>query len=208
MQTSGAPLHWAFIPYFITVTWFLFRVGDREIPLDWQYVKALFKGISPYFWAGLGIYTSIGASVLGAAWGIYVTGSSLLGAAMRAPQITSKNLVSIIFCEAAAIYGVIVAIILSTKVENVPPLANGYYSTAAMFSGYSIMGAGITTGFANLVCGICVGVVGSSCALSDAVNSSLFVKILVVEIFASALGLFGVIVGIIMSGSANFKGAN
>lgn len=127
-----------------------------------------------------------------------------MGAAVRAPRITSKNLISVIFCEAVAIYGVIVAIILQTKVEYVAPLADGSYSAAATSSGYAMFAAGLTVGLANLVCGICVGIVGSSCALSDAQNPALFVKILVVEIFGSALGLFGVIVSIIISSGVDF----
>ncbi|KAF3334925.1 V-type proton ATPase subunit c''2-like protein [Carex littledalei] len=173
-----------------------------------SWLQALVR-ISPYTFAAIGIAISIGVSVLGAAWywdlllaGIYITGSSLIGAAIKAPRITSKNLISVIFCEAVAIYGVIVAIILQTKLESVP--SSQLYAAESLRAGYAIFASGIIVGFANLVCGICVGIIGSSCALSDAQNSSLFVKILVIEIFGSALGLFGVIVGIIMSAQATW----
>merc|ERR1712046_340919 len=77
----------------------------------------LFSGIDPIFCAFFGTAFGLGFSVLGAAWGIFLTGSSLLGAAIKVPRIRSKNLISIIFCEALAIYGVIIAIISATKVD-------------------------------------------------------------------------------------------
>ena len=60
------------VPWLFTAVWFLQRVGDREKPLDWDYIKALFRAISPYYWASLGMYMSIGASITGAAWCAYL----------------------------------------------------------------------------------------------------------------------------------------
>jgi V-type H+-transporting ATPase proteolipid subunit len=193
---------------------------------DGMYWGDTFGGVSPVFLGFFGIAFALGISVLGAAWGIFLTGSSLVGAAIKVPRIKSKNLISVIFCEALAIYGVIIAIIMATKIKAADVISDQYDTQKGVshfglmleagpnvtFGGYCFFWTGVTVGLANLFCGICVGVVGSACALSDAQDPRMFVKILIIEIFGSALGLFGIIVGIIMSSntSASFgdAGAN
>ena len=91
-----------------------------------------------------------------------------MGGCVKAPRIRSKNLIryafhwrcqsSIIFCEANAIYGIIIAVILINKVS-----ASGYdesaylppsYDVATMcFAGYALFSAGVSVGLSNLVSG-------------------------------------------------------
>ena len=138
--------------------------------------------------------------------GIFLTGTSILGSAIKMPRIVSKNLVSVIFCEAVAIYGLILAIIMQGKLQT--GYDNVYENLAtyqqAQYAGYCLFAAGLVVGVSNMSCGLSVGVVGSVTACTHAQAPTTFVSMLIIEIFASALGLYGIIVGIIMPNSANY----
>lgn len=118
----------------------------------------------------------------------------------------------VIFCEAVAIYGVIIGILMinrprawtwNTTNEHAPASTKYDIGQLATFhdakrKGYALFGAGLMVGLTNLTCGFSVGIVGSGAALVDVQQRGTFMKMLIVEIFASALGLYGVIVGIIV----------
>mmetsp|Transcript_17626 Transcript_17626/g.35327 ORF Transcript_17626/g.35327 Transcript_17626/m.35327 type:complete len:189 (-) Transcript_17626:59-625(-) len=165
--------------------------------------------MNPYMWGQLGLAIALTFSVIGAAWGIWSTGATLLGGSVKAPRIRSKNLVSIIFCEASAIYGVIMAIYLINKIGTLKDKSYTYpaddsFNAHWYFAGYGIFWSGMTLGLANCASAIATGIAGSSVALADAQDGSLFSKVLVCEIFASALAIFALVTAFTMSSALEF----
>ena len=117
----------------------------------------------------------------------------------------------VIFCEAIAIYGVIIAIILYQKPAawewnqlkegaDLSEMKKAFHDTKK--KAYMVFAAGMIVGLTNLACGLCVGIIGSGAALTDTQQKGTFMKMLIVEIFGSALGLYGVIVAIIIATNA------
>jgi uncharacterized membrane protein YbhN (UPF0104 family) len=72
---EGSLLHPGFFllaPLAIASFCFMVGVGSSDRFIDWPYLWLLFRNISPYFWAVMGVALCVGTSILGAAWWVVV----------------------------------------------------------------------------------------------------------------------------------------
>lgn len=63
-----SPVYWFYLPVAITWACFLIGVGSPDRFIDYPWLWFLFRHITPYFWAALGVAMAVGMSILGAAW--------------------------------------------------------------------------------------------------------------------------------------------
>ena len=126
----------------------------------------------------------------GAAYGTAKSGIGIGSMSVTRPNLVYKSLISVVMAGILGIYGLIVSVILSGKVTM---------QTAGPFIGFKQMASGLCCGLSALASGYAIGVAGEHSVRANAVNEEFYVGMILILIFAEAIGLFGLIISIILS---------
>jgi len=140
----------------------------------------------------MGCAAALVFACLGAAYGTAKSGVGVANMGVLHHDMVMKSIIPIIMAGVLGIYGLIVAVLLGSGIDN---SAYGY----ASFSGYAALAAGLCCGMAGLSAGIAIGIVGDAGVRANARQPKLFVGVILILIFAEALGLYGLIVALILS---------
>merc|ERR1711981_1160160 len=149
---------------------------------------------SASFFGFMGCACALVFACLGAAYGTAKSGVGVSNMVVLHPEMVMKSIIPIIMAGGLGIYGLIVAVLLGSGIDKDP---YGY----ASFSGYAALSAGLCCGMAGLSAGIAIGIVGDAGVRANARQPKLFVGVILILIFAEALGLYGLIVALILSGN-------
>jgi len=93
------------------------------------------------------------------------------------------------------IYGLIVAVILN---GNIPKSTDGT-NALSYADGYRMLASGLACGLSSLGAGMAVGIVGDAGVRAFGQQDRLYVGMLLILIFAEAIGLFGFIVSLVLA---------
>jgi len=145
------------------------------------------------FFGFMGCAAALVFACLGAAYGTAKSGVGVANMGVMHSDMVMKSIIPIIMAGVLGIYGLIVAVLLSSGIDHSEP-----YSYAS-YSGYSALAAGLCCGMAGLSAGIAIGIVGDAGVRANARQPKLFVGVILILIFAEALGLYGLIVALILS---------
>ena len=85
-----------------------------------------------------------------------------------------------------------------TRRSAVAPPAGGVTQYSS-FTGYAHLAAGLACGLSGMAAGIAIGIVGDAGVRASAQQAKLYVGMVLILIFAEALGLYGLIVGLILA---------
>ena len=142
-----------------------------------------------YFFGYMGIACALVFANLGAAYGTAKSGVGICSMGVLKPDKIIKSVIPVIMAGILGIYGLIVAVILNQKIGE----------TYTYKAAYSHLSSGLCCGLSSLGAGIAIGIGGDAGVRALGQTDKIFVGMMLILIFAEALGLYGLIVSLILA---------
>lgn len=140
------------------------------------------------FFAYMGVAAALVFSNLGASYGTAKAGVGIASLGVIDSNKILKAIIPVVMAGILGIYGIIVAVLMQGKC-----------ATAEGGVGYKYLSAGLCCGLSSLASGLAIGVAGDAGVRAYAQTDAIYVGMILVLIFAEAIGLYGLIIAIIMS---------
>jgi len=147
------------------------------------------------FFGFMGVASALVFANLGAAYGTAKSGVGISSMGVMNPGMVMRNMIPVIMAGVLGIYGLIIAVIINQNIGT----GSGYN----YFQGYAHLASGLACGLSSLGAGMAIGIVGDAGVRANGQQPKLYVGMVLILIFAEALGLYGLIVAIILSTSGS-----
>jgi len=154
-----------------------------------QFAQGFYCGATAPFFGFMGVTSALVFANLGAAYGTAKSGVGISSMGVMNPQLVMRNIIPVVMAGVLGIYGLIVAVILIQSVG----------SAYSFYNGYAHLASGLSCGLSGLAAGMAIGIVGDAGVRANGQQPKLFVSMILILIFAEALGLYGLIVALILS---------
>ena len=143
-----------------------------------------------YFFGYMGIAFALIFANIGAAYGTAKSGVGICSMGVLKPDLIIKSVIPVIMAGILGIYGLIVAVILNGKISD---------QKYTLKQGFNHFASGLCCGFSSLGAGIAIGIGGDAGVRALGQQDRIFVGMMLILIFAEALGLYGLIVALILA---------
>jgi V-type H+-transporting ATPase proteolipid subunit len=153
---------------------------------------------SAAFFGAMGCASALIFANLGSAYGAAKSGIGVAHLGILHSERIMRGIVPVVMAGILGIYGLIVAVIINNNIKTGAPGAAGY----SAFAGYLHFGAGLAAGLSSLAAGLAIGIVGDTSVRAYGKQEKIFVAMILMLIFAEALGLYGLIIALLMNNTA------
>ena len=159
-------------------------------------IAAMTDGEGASFFGYIGIACALVFANLGAAYGTAKSGVGVCSMGVLKPDQIIKSVIPVIMAGILGIYGLIVAVIL---IQKIPSDIKASSSTYGYKQGFSQLSSGLCCGLSSLAAGFAIGIAGDAGVRALGQQDRIFVGMMLILIFAEALGLYGMIISLILA---------